>query len=69
MDSVSWLDEINDGVASAASKSQGELDMAQPSSSITTGGGMITVQWRLSTGEVNIERDDNRMFMSMTGAV
>lgn len=64
-----WLDEINDRAAFAASESRGESDMAKPSSSIMTGRGMITVQRRLSTRVANIERDDNRMFVSTTRTV
>jgi hypothetical protein len=34
-----------------------------------TGRGMITVQRRLSTSEANIERDESRIFVSITSTV
>ena len=69
LDKLLRLDEINDRAAFEASASWGESDVAKPSSSITTGKGMITVQRRLSTRETNIERDDKRRFVSMTSTV
>jgi len=69
IDKVLRLDEMNDRAAFDASASLNDSEVAKPSSSIMTGRGMITVQRRLSTREANIERDDSRMFVSMTSTV
>ena len=69
MDKFLRLDEMNDRAAFDASASFGESEVAKPSSSMMTGRGTITVQQRLSTSEVNIKRDDNKMFVSMTSTV
>jgi hypothetical protein len=69
VDKLLRLDEINDRAAFDASTSWGESDVAEPSSSIMTDKGMITVQRRLSTREANVKRDDKRRFVSMTSTV
>ena len=60
---------MNDRAVFDASASRGESDVAKPSSSIMTGRGTITIQRRLSTSEANIERDNSRMFVSITSTV
>ena len=61
-------DEIYVMAVSAASPSW-EVLAERPSSSITTGSGMIMVQRRLSMREEIIDNDDRRMLVSTTRTV